>query len=223
MEAVIEIKNGYGVLASSENAYVLLTDKLQPVKHVISEEELNIDNGTLKLPKGEFDVMIKQGILSVPGYGINHHYFGIEKYGYKSGDIIHIKGLFRNAGIIEDGVYVNLHSDRVSIVNPNKDHTKKEENTITDMKEYMPDMPFEGFKYILIVPMPSKEVACNAIKNILKKSPYKNAYIDVDADEKYTIVVYGDNDSMNAIKVKKKILAVFGYKAIIIEYDKFYK
>lgn len=221
-EAVIDIKDGYGILASSEKAYVLLTDKLRPVKHVISEEELNIDNGTLKLPEGEFDVVCKNNALVDGGYGINNHYFSIGHHCYNSGDTIHIKGLFRNAGIVEDGVYVQLHSDCVSIKNDVEDHTKNEEIEGAVETIEHPSV-FKNCQYLVIVPMPSEKVAYDAGMKIIKKSPYKNAYIDVDIDDKYTIVVYGDNDSSNAIKVKKKILAVFGYKAIVIEYNKFYK
>lgn len=223
-EAVIEIKDGYGVLASSEKAYVLLTDKLKPVKHVISEEELNIDNGTLKLPEGEFDVVCKDGVLVDSGYGLNNHYFSIGNYSYNSGDIIHIKGLFRNAGIIGDGVYIQLHSDIVYIKNAIEDHTKTDETTENNTFETV-DRPtvFEKCQYLVIIPMPSEEAACTAVRKIMKKSPYKDVYIDVDIDNKYNIVVYGDNDSSNAIKVKKKILAVFGYKAFVIEFNKFYK
>ena len=223
-EAVIAIKDGYGVLASSENAYVLLTDKLRPVKHVVSEEELNIDNGTLKLPEGEFDVIVKSNTIIGGSYGTNIHYFNENNKVYKNGDEIHIKGIFRNAGIVKDGVYINLHSDVVSIKNTAQDHTKKEENTEKNESVEIIDHPtvFEKYKYLVIIPMPSEEAACNAIMKIMKKSPYKDAYIDVDIDEKYNIVLYGDNDSNNAIKVKKKILAVFGYKALVIEFDKFY-
>lgn len=220
-EAVLAIKDGYGVLASSENAYVLLTDKLKPVKHVISEEELNIDNGTLKFPDGEFDVVCKQGVLVAGGYGINNHYFSIDNYSYNSGDTIHIKGLFRNNGIVGDGIYVQLHSDYVTIKKQKEEHIKTDENTeISETNEH--PTVFKNCQYLVIIQMPSEEAACNAIMKILKKSPYKDAYIDVDIDNKYNIVVYGDNDSSNTIKVKKKILAVFRYKALVIEYDKFY-
>jgi hypothetical protein len=221
MEAVITIKDGYGSLASSENAYVLLTDKLRPIKHVVSEDELNIDNGTLKLPTGEFDVVCKNNVLVDGGYGLNNHYFSIGNYCYNSGDKIHIKGLFRNAGIVSDGIYVQLHSDNVYIVNNVTEHRKKEEKPVIE-NDNRPTV-FDNYKYLVIIQMPTEEASCNAIMKIMKKSPYKNAYIDVDIDEKYNIVLYGDNDVSNAIKVKKKILSVFGYKAIVVEYNNFYK
>jgi hypothetical protein len=90
-EAVIAIKDGYGILASAENAYVLLTDKLKPVKHVISDEELNVDNGTLKLPEGEFDVIVKHGSVICGNYGTNIHYFNKDNMYYNNGNEIHIK------------------------------------------------------------------------------------------------------------------------------------
>ena len=225
VEAVIEIKNGYGVLASAENAFIYLTDKVQPVKHVVELSELDSDTGTLKLPTGEFDVECKVNTVINCGYGINNHYFTDNRYTFKAGDIIHIKGLFRNTGILDNGLYVQLHSNCVSIKqNPPKDHTKKEENADNITKtDTAVETPFSNYKYIIIIPMPSEDAAKTAIINILKKSPYKDAYIDIDCDDKINIVVYGDNDSNNMIKVKKKILSVFGYKTLVIEYDKFYK
>ena len=230
VEPVIEIKNGFGILGTSEKAYVYLTDKVRPIKHVVDLEELNIDSGTLKFPDGEFDVTCKKGCLIVAGHGINNHYTGIDELSYHDGDTIHIKGLFRNAGIIDDNTYVQLHSDCVTIKIP-EEHRKK--NEILDQlvesienkvdKEINDPQIFDNCKYLVIIPMASEEVATQAITKILNKSPYNKAYIDIDLDDKVTIVVYGDNESANVIKVKKKILAVFGYKALVIEYDKFYK
>ena len=71
--------------------------------------------------------------------------------------------------------------------------------------------------------MTTEEAATTAVMNILKKTAYKNAYIDIDKDNRITIVVYSDNDLSNANKVKKQILAVFGYKATVVECEKFYK
>ena len=221
-EPIIEIKNGYGVLGTSEKAYIFLTDKVRPFTHVVEMSELNIDNGKLKLPDGEFDVKCKSGVLAIGGHGINNHYKGLEDYVYHGGDIIHIKGLFRNAGIIEDGIYVNLHSDTVTILQP-EDHTNIREFQEESQNDDVDPGIFKDCKYLVIIQMPSEEVASQAIMRILNKSPYKKAYIDIDLDNKVTVVVHGDNDSSMAIKVKKKILSVFGYKALVIEYNKFYK
>jgi hypothetical protein len=222
IDAIVNIKNGYGVLGSAENAYILLSDKLQPIKHVVDLSELNLDNGTLKLPNGEFDIEYKTNIQFNSSYGINSHYYAKDKYFYNNGDTTHIKGVFRNAGIIEDGVYIQIHSDFVSIKQTPMDHTKNDK--VAEIKE-VSSIPtaFSDCKYLVIISTPSEDAAHTTIMNILKKSPYKNAYIDVDLNDKFTVVVHGDNDSTNAIKVKKKILGVFGYKALVIEYDKFYK
>ena len=143
-EAIIDIKDGYGVLGSSENAYILLSDKVQPIKHVVNLSELDCDTGTLKLPDGEFDIVCKSGTHIACGRGINNHYFSIDKYTYNAGDIIHIKSLFRNNGIIYDGIYIPLHSDFVSIVKPTEEHTKKEENKsphVTKMEHFQTFLP----------------------------------------------------------------------------------
>lgn len=224
-EALIAIKDSYGVLASSENAYVFLTDKCQPIKHVVQLSELDLDVGTLKLPDGEFDVLCKKGVLINAGHGINNHYFNDESHSYKTGDIIHIKGLFRNAGIIDDGIYAQLHSDYVSIVQPGEDHTKNDdipENTVVQKSVIEPPVGINN-KYLVIIQMPSEEAATNAVVKILKKSQYKNAYIDIDKSNNVTIVVYSDNDLTNSNKAKKTILAMFGYKATVIEASEFYK
>ena len=222
-EAVIAIKDGYGVLASSENAYVFLTDKVQPCKHVVEMSELDSDTGTLKLPVGEFDVVCKNNVLINGSYGINNHYFSNEVHMYHGGDTIHIKGLFRNNGIVSDGIYVQLHSDCVYIKNLSEDHTNIEENVPVEEKNVIDfSSPFYDCKYLVIVPVASEEAAQQAIMNILKKSIYKNAYIDIDKDDKVTLVIYGDNDSSEVVKVKKKILAMFGYKANIVETNVFY-
>lgn len=225
-EPIIDIKNGYGVLGTSEKAYIFLTDKVRPVRHVVELNEFDTDSGTLKFPDGEFDVVCKKGVLAIGGYGINNHYKGLEDYSYHGGDTIHIKGLFHNTGIVENGIYIALHSDMVTIKQP-EDHTKNDNNYIEESNEQKNDFVdpeiFKDCKYLVIIPMPSEEAASNAITKILNKSPYKKAYIDIDLDDKVTIVVYGDNESSNVIKVKKKILAVFGYKALVIEYNKFYK
>ena len=211
-EAIIEISNGYGVLASSENAYIYLTDKVRPIKHMVELSEIDNSVGTLKLPDGEFDVVCKNNALICAGYGTNNHYYSDDKYTYNSGDIIHIERLFHNRGVLSNGMYVDLHSDYVSI-KCDEDHTNDDAiSEITDAIEtVLPPMAFSDCKYLVIIPMSSEEIAQNAIIKILTKSPYKNAYIDVDRDSKVTIVVYGDNDSSNVIKVKKKILAVFGH------------
>ena len=186
--------------------------------------ELDSDTGTLKLPDGEFDIVCKTGVTLDGCYGINNHYFNNEVYTFHEGDVIHIKKLFRNYGILVDGIYVQLHSDYVSIKNPSEDHTNVEEiDTIQEEEGCEIASPFHDCRYIVIVPVASEEAAQTAIMNILKKSPYKDAYIDVDLDGKVTLVIYGDNDSSNVIKVKKKILAVFGYKTLVIEYQNFYK
>lgn len=224
-EAVIGIKDGYGILGTAENAYIQLTDNIQPVKHMVKESELDLDVGTLKLPEGDFYVKCKKGTLICGGYGINNHYFACKVHSYTEGDIIHIKGLFHNAGIVDDGIYVQFDSNTVCLTKAPEDHTKKEQETPSIATGLGSGIPPIGpdCTYLVIIPMTSREAASEAIFKILKKSPYKNAYIDVDLDNKITIVVYGDKDSSNAIKVKKKILAVFGYKAMVIEYDKFYK
>ena len=222
IDAIIDIKNGYGVLGSAEKAYILLSDKLQPVRHVVDLSELNLNNGTLKLPDGEFDIEYKTNIQFNSNYGINSNYYTKDRYLYSAGDTIHVKGLFRNAGIIDDGVYIQIHSDFVSIKQPSADHTKTSETPEIKEVSSVPTA-FSDCKYLVIISVPSEDAAHTTIMNILKKSPFKKAYIDVDLNDKFTIVVHGDNDSANAIKVKKKILGVFGYKALVIEYDKFYK
>lgn len=224
IEAILDIENGHGVLASSENAYIILSDNLQPCKHVVSEDELNHNCGTLKLPDHEFDVICKEGSILYGAYGTNTHYNQSFKHTYMGGDRIHIKGLFRNYGVVEDGVYIPLHSNSVTVVvKPAADHTKKdnipENSKVLDVNiKY----PFEKCAYLVIIQMSNEEMAIEALKKIMAKSPYKDGYIDVDVDGKVTIVVYGDNDTSNVNKVKKKILSVFGYKALVINYDKFY-
>lgn len=223
-EAIISIKDGYGKLGSSENAYILLSDKLQPVKHLVNMSELDSDTGTLKLPDGDFYVKCKKGSLICGRPGTNSNYNAHYDYSYTEGNIVHITGTFHNRGILENGLYVRLHSDDVYIVKAPEDHTKKEENPATAVGIGSTTPPIgPDCTYLVIIQMPSQETASDAIVKILKTSPYKNAYIDVDLDDKVTIVVYGDSDYNNAVKVKKKILAVFGYKALVIEYDKFYK
>lgn len=223
-ESVIAIKDGYGTLASANNAYVYLTDKMQPCKHVVNMSELDIDNGTLKLPMGEFDIINKTSGIIYGTYGINSHYDSNDKYTYHAGETIHIKGLFHNAGIVDDGVYVNIHSDCVCIKNMSQEHTKKEEiHEIKDEAQTQIVTPFHEYKYLVIIPASTKEVAQNIIMSILKKSEYKEAYIDIDDAGVFTVVIHGDNESSNVIKVKKKIMAMFGYKTLVVETEDFYK
>ena len=226
IEALVDIIDDvYGVLASSENAYVYLTDELRPIKHVVDLAELNSDNGTLKLPNTEFDVQCKQNVFMVAGKGINTNYYDIDGYSYNAGDKIHIKRLFRNTGVIDDGIYIQLHSDYVSIVpNAPTEHTKndKYEGTIAN-GEPSTTQPIHGMdKYFVIIRMASIDAAKPVISNIIKKSDYKNAYIDIDSSNNVSIVVYSGNDQTDVGKVKKKILSM-GYKATIVETSEFFK
>ena len=226
IEPLIDIIDGvYGVLGSSERAYVYLSDDLQPIKHVADLKELDTSNGTLKLPAGEFDVLCKKGSLIVAGRGITKHYLGIDEFSYKEGDTIHIKGLFRNAGIIADGIYIQLHSDCVSIVQPLEDHTKNDnylDITATGMEDNASPIGAAD-KYAVIIKASSIDTAKPMICNILKKSEYKSAFIDVDTNGDVSIFAYSSNDQMLANKAKKKILALFGYKATVMETNEFYK
>lgn len=224
IEPIIEIINGYGILGTSENACILLDNRIRAIKHVVELSEIDSDVGTLKLPKTEFDVICKCDIQA--SYGISKYYEKVEGCDYKEGDIIHIKGIFHNNGIIENGIYVKLNNDNFTIKMPS-DHTNLEhnienaDNNIHSVAEVV--TPFYDCKYIVIIPFTTEDLAYNAVLNILNKSEYKQAYLDVDASGKSTVVIYGNNDISNANKVKKKILAIFGYKATVVELDEFYK
>ena len=222
-EVVVEIVNGYGKLASSENAYIFLSDKVRPFKHMVTSDELDSDVGSLKFPDNEFDIVCKND-GTVGRHGINSHYNTHYKFIFKRGDVVHIKKIFHNYGIIADGVYIPLHSNDVFIKIPTEDHTKDETNQEVINEITVDDMhAFDDCEFLVIIPASNEETARLIIKNILTKNRYSDAYIDIDLDNKFTVVVHGDNDASNAIRVKKKILSMHGYKASVVKYSSFYK
>ena len=77
---------------------------------------------------------------------------------------------------------------------------------VSEMSEH--PTVFKDCKYLVIIPMPSEEASCNAIMKIMKKSPYKDAYIDVDIDE-IDIVDYSKDDQFDTDQISTIQVAEF--------------
>ena len=231
IEPVEDIVFGYGKLASAKGAYIELNDTMViPIKHLESIDELKGDMGSLKIPETPFDIMIKKNCLCNAGFGITNHFYSDDEHSYGEGDIVTINDIFLDSyGIIDSKYYIELNPLYICLANDAKEHTKEEEKEVEEEKsENVIDeenLPFKNSSYLIIVSASSVDTACGIRKKIIEKTSYKNTYIDIDTREgetKVSVIITGEDNEKDAIKIRKKILSIVGVKAIVVPYSKIY-
>ena len=102
-------------------------------------------------------------------------------------------------------------------------------NTIDDMDPEEDDISSPEFPtfvttnpWVLIIAVASYKKTADAIALLKNKGfNYPNQYIDVSGNENYSIVLDGFQKQQDAIKHRKRIVAMTGLRAIVMESKKF--
>ena len=96
----------------------------------------------------------------------------------------------------------------------------EDDDTMTqDFPKFVTNNP-----WLLIVAVASHDKTMAAITLLQEKGfDYPNQYIDIFGNENYTIVLEGFQSQKEAIKHRKRVVAMTGLRAIVIESEKFMK
>jgi hypothetical protein len=234
--------SGYYQLASAKMAFVKVAENIIPIKHVLEGEEVvapkNFKKQVTKLPDHPFDVIVKEGKTIKPKFGVTENYLesGNE---YKAEDIIHIEDVFEEIyGVTEKSEYILLDVFTVSVypselmIKKNKKDSEVIEKTLNTIDEMDPEEDdtsspeFPSFvttnPWVLIIAVASYKKTTDAIALLKEKGfNYPNQYIDVSGNENYSIVLGGFQKQQDAIKHRKRIVAMTGLRAIVMESKKF--
>ena len=217
IEPIFEIINGAAKLLSSPEstcAIIKLNDqKIIPVQHLISEDELKPSN-LIKYPDTEiFNVKCKQNIKCRKG--INNHYdYSSEKI--SKNDVITIN----KSSLFLDSYYITDNNSVIPLTNDNfKIYTKENKNTKLSIPQKHTNIPTkkEMGKYKVVINLNNRH---NGSKDMIIKTLHNKLKIDInyllENNNRTDKIICGDfNDQRSAIIFKKKIISTTGYKAII--------
>ena len=218
-EAVSEINNGIARLMSVpyQNAFVVLNEsKLIPCKHFISDDELKPKNNLLQIPDDIFYLKAKSNIKYRKG--INKHFTSSENK-IKKNTVIEVdkSHIFLDSYYItNDNGVIPITSNYFTIYNKpetqiEEKETKKEHTNIKHHKKGLG-------KYRVIVDI--NNTKDDGYGDSVTAKLHTKVNIDLDYllenNIKFNKIICGDFDNeKDAIMLKKKIIALTGYKATI--------
>lgn len=215
-EAVSEINNGVARLMSVpyQNAFVVLNEsKLIPCQHFISNDELKPKNNLLQIP--DDDVFYLKSKTNIKyRKGINKHYISLENK-IKKNTVIEVdkSHVFLNSYYItNDNGVIPITSNYFTIYNKpdTKEHTNH--NLSNNSHNKKPG------KYKVIVDISNTKDDGYGDRVTAKLHTKVNIDLNylVDNNIRYNKIICGDFDNeSDAIMLKKRIIALTGYKATI--------
>lgn len=186
MEPIIEIRFGYGRLATSKSAWIQLKpNELIPVKHLESLNDIKGDTKGLMIPAVPFGIEIKKNVVCTPQYGITDHYLPDEEHTFIAGDRIWVEEvIFDSYAVLYENEYLLLSSDYVRtmvdgnytdmMVEPIQEETKEEMEVdyLDEKEDVTEDM------VVSPIPNPDDEIifAENHITNIMPAEETTHTY-----------------------------------------------
>lgn len=218
-EPVSEINNGIARLMTvpRQNAFVVLNEtKLVPCKHLVSEDELKPKN-LLQIPDDDlFYLKAKSNIKYRKG--INKHYLSTENK-IKKNTVIEVD----KAHVFLDSYYITDDLGVIPITSNyftiyNKPEPKIEEKTTHEEHTNSVSKKKKPGKYKVIVDI--SKTKYDGHGDLVTAKLHSKVLIDLnyllDNNTKYNKIVCGDfDDEKSAIALKKKIIALTGFKATI--------